>query len=398
MLKRRSTSNERPESKCKRTMCCIIHRDNSNMASFIHLNDLENPGERFRYICEIRRKRLSQPIGSAERMEAMCDQIPEEFGEIHGYHRDCYQRFTMNLNRLKQSATGKSNERRKSTRIPSKTELVRVKPKCIFCNGFGRKKIKKGNSWTTEGLSNFQSEEGESILKLAEDKGDEALALQVLRISLFSKKARYHATCRRKYSNPSVWQSKDATAKEFTRQRQEAHDSCFKRICEFLDEKVLIRREVVLMTQLRDLYIQYLSKTPFAKPNYQTRKLKSRLLHHEIYSQRICFIHLDRSGGKFQSDILFSNDTSLSEAVKNGYMLGCCDMLKDVGEYLHNIIKESFKKSDLHWPPTASYLQTVENPVPQELQKFLRILICGQGPQLSEKTERLVSSIGQDQC
>ena len=54
--------------------------------------------------------------------------------------------------------------------------------------GLAEKEIKKGNSWTTEGLSSFQSEEGESILKLAEDKGDEALALQVRGISLFSKK------------------------------------------------------------------------------------------------------------------------------------------------------------------------------------------------------------------
>ena len=47
--------------------------------------------------------------------------------------------------------------------------------------------------------------------------------------------------------------------------------------------------------------------------------------------------------------------------------------------------------------PTASYLQTVDDPVPEGLQRFLHNIICGQNSvQPSERTNRLVSSIGQD--
>lgn len=41
-----------------------------------------------------------------------------------------------------------------------------------------------------------------------------------------------------------------------------------------------------------------------------------------MYSQKISSVGFDRRGGKFQSELLFiSNDTGLSEAVKNMYLL-----------------------------------------------------------------------------
>jgi hypothetical protein len=67
---------------------------------------------------------------------------------------------------------------------------------------------------------------------------------------------------------------------------------------------------------------------------------------------------------------------------------------------LHKVIKDAFVKADdLPWPPTASYLQTIEEPVPEGLQHFLRMLISGQDSiSASDKTERLISSFGQNLC
>ena len=57
------------------------------------------------------------------------------------------------------------------------------------------------------------------------------------------------------------------------------------------------------------------------------------------------------------------------------------------------------KRDALPWPPTASYLQTVDDPVPEGLQRFLHNVICGQySVQPSGRTNRIVSSIGQDIC
>ena len=110
---------------------------------------------------------------------------------------------------------------------------------------------------------------------------------------------------------------------------KETHSKCFAKICEFIDQKILIEKQVVKRTHLRDMYVQHLSDTAFANPNYKTQTLKSKLIRQENYKEKILFVSLDRTGGQFQSDLVFSNNISLSEAVKNGYLLGCSDILQD---------------------------------------------------------------------
>ena len=89
------------------------------------------------------------------------------------------------------------------------------------------------------------------------------------------------------------------------------------------------------MTDLRSLYCTYLSETPFANPNYRSEKIKSILNSHEVYSNKLCFVGLGKILGQYQSDLVFSNETDLSEAVKHGYLLGCSDKIQDVAILLH---------------------------------------------------------------
>ena len=49
---------------------------------------------------EIRDMRLEQPDRTVQHMMSTCDLIPDSLTEGRGYHRECYQRFTMNFNRL----------------------------------------------------------------------------------------------------------------------------------------------------------------------------------------------------------------------------------------------------------------------------------------------------------
>ena len=68
----------------------------------------------------------------------------------HGYHRKCYQRFTMNLGRLKASQVVEEESgpsRRSST---SSSDGIIFSPDCIFCNKTGLKKIKSNEVWTSE--------------------------------------------------------------------------------------------------------------------------------------------------------------------------------------------------------------------------------------------------------
>ena len=369
------------------------------MSSFVYLSEVEDPEGRFHSIINIRDQRLSQPLSSPNRMETICEKIPDDFGECDGYHCDCYQNFTMNLNRLKPAAQSSNPERRSSQRKKSIDNIL-FEPDCIFCRQFGRKKVKSQSAWTTEGLSSFEHGGGETIIKLAEERGDENLAIRIRGKDLFACEAKYHKSCRMKYCYREKWRSQDELEKEQSRDIEECHSNCFTKLCKVIDQKIIHRNEIMKMTDLKDLYVEYLSETPFANPNYRTSKLKSRLMNHEVYGNKLSFVSLGRSGGKIQTDLVFSTETSLAEAVQNGYLLGCSDRINDVGILLRNVIKDAFEKADeLPWPPTSSYLQTVENPVPEDLQRFLRTMISGCGSSIgSEKTQRLVSSIGQDLC
>ena len=143
----------------------------------IHLSDLPNPQVRFNSICEVRDKQQSQPLGSVQRCNAICGQIPNQLGENQGYHRECYHIFTSKLNCLKTPSTAATDERQslKHGRHSSSDKIL-FEQNCIFCKGSGRKKFLDKGSWTSEGLSYFSHGGGPAILAIADQRGDEELA------------------------------------------------------------------------------------------------------------------------------------------------------------------------------------------------------------------------------
>ena len=107
---------------------------------------------------------------------------------------------------------------------------------------------------------------------------------------------------------------------------------------------IIIGKKVMKMTDLCSLYCT--SETPFANPNYRSEKIKSILNSHEVYSNKLCFVSLGKIQGQYQSDLVFSNETDLSEAVKHGHLLGCSDKIEDVGILMHKMIKNAFEKAE----------------------------------------------------
>ena len=82
-------------------------------------------------------------------------------------------------------------------------------------------------------------------------------------------------------------------------------------------------------------------------------------------------------------------------------MLGSVDHIKDVGFFLRNAILKGFEKAvELPWPPTATYLKGMDDPLPHHLRELLQVIVTGSSnsASISERVERLVGSIGQDIC
>lgn len=122
---------------------CIVHVPSlADHGNFISLNNIKQgtAKEKLEQLLEIRNKRLNQEHDSPYRMQTVCNLIPttlpEDLDSI-GYHRQCYQRFTSNLNRLKENENDYSN----SSSLEQQLRLSRslssagppFPPECIFC-------------------------------------------------------------------------------------------------------------------------------------------------------------------------------------------------------------------------------------------------------------------------
>ena len=101
----------------------------------------------FQKLNDICRRRLLEPIDSANRMTDICSQVPSSYvtEHMHGYHRQCYQRFTCNLTRLKASAVLEEKPSTLRRRRRSSAEKYIFPPECIFCDNGGRRSVEKGN-------------------------------------------------------------------------------------------------------------------------------------------------------------------------------------------------------------------------------------------------------------
>ena len=100
--------------------------------------------------------------------------------------------------------------------------------------------------------------------------------------------------------------------------------------------------------------------------------------------------------------LVYSSALSTSNAVAASYLAASKDMISDTAAYLRGTILEAFHKSkEMPWPPTIEDIrQMAEQSLPEELSKFLRLVVSSNEPDkdICTRTKRLVFSIGQDIC
>ena len=138
----------------KRTF--IVNLNNyKDEEKFIYLHKIQSPEERFDKILEIKRGRLAEPAASVHRMDRVCQPVPNNMKPENGYHRECYQRFTMNLGGLKTSQVVEEESGPSRGSSTSNSDGIIFSPGCIFCNKTGLKKIKSKGVWISENPSRF---------------------------------------------------------------------------------------------------------------------------------------------------------------------------------------------------------------------------------------------------
>lgn len=374
---------------------CIIHASDVTVDEFTFISNTKDPHQRFTRIREIKQLRQSQPLGSPNRKDDICNQIPEEYHEGLGYHRTCYARFTTNLSRIKNVAPQqKTSETTLEMRSSLNKDTILFHLDCIFCNSTGKKALKKGGVWTTEDLCAFDRHGDEQISSCAKNKSDYKLLGRISVFNLFSCEAKYHPSCRRAYiRDPDRSKSRDDGNVQRQKALEEAHSNSFQKVCQFIDKDIIVNGAVVKLTELCKIYISHLHETEFPNPNYRCEKLKKKLENCERYKGLLGFCPILEN---FNTYLVFSRKIELSDAIRRSYQLGLGDKVIDVAESLRQEIIHAFQNVDnTTWPLMVKDLEPKKSVVPDILDRFLTVVLGG-GHSPTAKIRRLVNSIGQD--
>ena len=102
-MKRKSDHSVGQEVRLRKrsAVSCILHVSGIQHGDFTPLSNVKRSAtDKVAQLHNIRHRRLIEPRDSPNRMEDVCNQIPEGLAgaylEAIGYHRGCYQMFTKN--------------------------------------------------------------------------------------------------------------------------------------------------------------------------------------------------------------------------------------------------------------------------------------------------------------
>ena len=120
-------------------------------------------------IKQIAFKRLNQPDGSSYKLFEQCANILTKLMNNYGFDRECYQRFTKNLDRLEEVEQAFSSVINRTWSLTAANEWndgVLFNKDCIFCNKMDKIKFRVKGVWTMEGLSYFEFGGGGNIQEI----------------------------------------------------------------------------------------------------------------------------------------------------------------------------------------------------------------------------------------
>ena len=300
---------------------------------FQPLSETRDPEACLRKLKDIRTRRMSQPANSAYRMETSCARIPHELDKNfeYGYHRECYQRFTMNLHRLSPSVDPQPSTS-KPKRRPSSDQVL-FAPDCIFCNSEKRKKVKLKGTWTTEGLFAFEFDGWKTVLNRAEEDHDERLLRRIRGHDLFACEAKFHRSCRSKYTqNPQKWRSENEGNRTAQQELEKVHHDAFTLVRDMVDREILKGQAILKLTDLCEHYINHLKDTDYHNLDYRSSKLKLKLEKH--YGVQIAFCSL----GKYKTHLVYNRNIDVNTAIQHAYELGSRDIISDSATLLNQVI------------------------------------------------------------
>ena len=175
------------------------------------------------------------------------------------------------------------------------------------------------------------------------------------------------------------------------------HKDAFTEVCAIVDNKLIKEGGIIKLSDLREIYVARLEKTPFANPKYRSDSLKAKLV--KSYNEHLSFVQLGMQG-RYQSSLVHRSSVDIGSLIRMTYELRSTDRLSKMALQLYDCITEKFKTTEAYrWPHTAREPEDQDDILPPDLKTFLTTLITGhESDSNTAKVNRLVLSFCQDLC
>lgn len=301
------------------------------------------------------------------------------------FHRKCYQHYThaqkLRTIQEKRGAVDVSEQPEKKAAVHSRRSEVSTSSlqHCIICQKQKPVRGAKRSNQRYEKLVELQTCQAATKLReAAQIRCDERILLCIMAVNdpldLVALEVKYHRSCYITYTHPRYLKKNDDTMDTgcVETHRQSVYDQAFDELCNIIKDKVIDGRDVMSMTDLRDLYVQLLENKEINASTYRTEKLKHRLQttfntalgfwkppyrdkSEIVYSEMVPKGYFAETtlDDQPQDDIDSSNDDSYTDQLPE---------IKDTEEVLQlyhtakMIRSEILKVKSVQWPPTTSDL------------------------------------------
>ena len=332
--------------------------------------------------------------------------LPDSLGGVEGYHKSCYGRFTAISATLREQLKALPKNDTESSPSLTRSKLKGIKSPvvvsnsgileqlCIFCGKVVRKKNDKRHTLTKAETKEFE----DNIKMYMRWREDDIMMAKLQAIGFSVKEVHYHGICRVEYQNEAKLtpigkrELKKLSENEANDGNSEWHVSrklhkdAFIRLLSFIDEEILIGKEVVLLSEInksyQDILNELMGQIPEDFSYYKSSRLENKITEH--YKDKIQVI----KGKTIRGNLICSKEYTQEEALRKFDKKNVQAKMKDVALMLRNAIfhapfdalPDDIKQRDI---------SKGEIQAPDILNQFMTYLIGGPILTKEDKTKKL---------
>eukprot|EP00112_Aurelia_sp_Birch-Aquarium-sp1_P008666 Seg1960.8 transcript_id=Seg1960.8/GoldUCD/mRNA.D3Y31 product="GTPase-activating protein and VPS9 domain-containing protein 1" protein_id=Seg1960.8/GoldUCD/D3Y31 len=357
-------------------LICVVHYE--------HLGVCNEPlkllnEETFKKLVESKDARCT--LGASYFHKEQIESLPQCFdSDKHGFHRQCYQKFTNAVSVLKRkSSIADVSEKRQ--RRSGQFGSVLFPKICMKCKSSNYITV-KGKKQQPKNLTTLSA--CEQVKKAATLQHDEVMLLIVANEDLIAREFKMHERCYRDYTRICTKETAQ-TSTAASNNDDDDSDSRFQRLCEFVEHHVIDGEQSVSIKLLTEVY-------GLDQEDCRLRgKVKQKLM--QEFEDKLLFVTVLNN----EAQVVLSKNV-LTNTKKSSFFESNRDFaMKEAAKIIRNDVVSLIQSaSDLPWPPTVQSLLSEDRHPPESLTNFLTCLLHSTEHSVGEEVRRHVDSLSQD--